>query len=190
MHVEERERKREKTNRIPLVSCGLIDLFFSFIFFKPRPIISFFYSYRELPAGERGLLLHVGIFYLISNYDHLLLIIVALTPCRLMKEANHLTHKLLYICLVAYRKIFIANMYRITHEAQFQRWRSQFFTAFRTGVNVSLAELLSEAANSMDSDDPNARIITFHPFYFSLGFKFPISRFFKEVFHVMGCAPC
>ncbi|CAL9011019.1 unnamed protein product [Prunus brigantina] len=31
-------------------------------------------------------------------------------------------------------------------------------------------------------------IITFHPFYFSLGFTFPLSKFFKKVFYVMECA--
>ncbi|KAI5313613.1 hypothetical protein L3X38_042789 [Prunus dulcis] len=36
---------------------------------------------------------------------------------------------------------------------------------------------------------PDARIITFRPFYFSLGFKFPLSKLFKEVFYAMGCAP-
>ncbi|CAL8169024.1 unnamed protein product [Prunus armeniaca] len=41
----------------------------------------------------------------------------------------------------------------------------------------------------VDANDPNARIITFRPFYFSLGFKFPLSKLFKEVFCAMGCAP-
>ncbi|CAL8993149.1 unnamed protein product [Prunus brigantina] len=32
----------------------------------------------------------------------------------------------------------------------------------------------------------DAKIITFHLFYFSLGFRFSISRLFKRVFHTMG----
>ncbi|KAI5318008.1 hypothetical protein L3X38_037716 [Prunus dulcis] len=39
-----------------------------------------------------------------------------------------------------------------------------------------------------DANDPGARIITFRPFYFSLGFKFPLSKLFKEVFCAMGSA--
>ncbi|CAL2230006.1 unnamed protein product [Prunus armeniaca] len=34
---------------------------------------------------------------------------------------------------------------------------------------------------------PDAKIITFRPFYLSTGFRFSISRFFKRVFHTMGC---
>ncbi|CAB4299203.1 unnamed protein product [Prunus armeniaca] len=57
----------------------------------------------------------------------------------------------------AYIKRFIANMYHITHEAQFQRWRSQFFAAFRTSANVSLAESLSEVADRVEEkcEPPN-----------------------------------
>ncbi|VVA30905.1 PREDICTED: LOC110760952 partial [Prunus dulcis] len=41
----------------------------------------------------------------------------------------------------------------------------------------------------VDANDPNARIITFRPFYFSLGFTFQLPKLFKEVFCAMGCAP-
>ncbi|KAI5313223.1 hypothetical protein L3X38_042397 [Prunus dulcis] len=40
-----------------------------------------------------------------------------------------------------------------------------------------------------DANDPGARIITFCPFYFSLGFTFPLSKFFREVFCAMECGP-
>ncbi|BBG93957.1 Protein kinase family protein with leucine-rich repeat domain, partial [Prunus dulcis] len=41
----------------------------------------------------------------------------------------------------------------------------------------------------VDANDPDTKIITFRNFYFSLGFKFPLSKLFKEVFCAMGCAP-
>ncbi|CAL2245814.1 unnamed protein product [Prunus armeniaca] len=41
----------------------------------------------------------------------------------------------------------------------------------------------------VDANDPDARIITFRPFYFSLGFMFSLSKLFKEVFCPMKCAP-
>ncbi|KAI5323556.1 hypothetical protein L3X38_032628 [Prunus dulcis] len=41
----------------------------------------------------------------------------------------------------------------------------------------------------MDPNNQDARIITFRPFYFSLGFTFLLSKLFKKVFCIMGYAP-
>ncbi|BBG97113.1 hypothetical protein Prudu_006131, partial [Prunus dulcis] len=57
---------------------------------------------------------------------------------------------------------------------------------------LEMVKLLKSRTNNerlVDVSDPDARIITFRPFYFSLGFKFLLSKHFKEVFCAMGCAP-
>lgn len=127
MHVEERERKREKTNRIPLVSCGLIGLFFSF-FFKPRRINSFFLLLPRVDQWVSKVFSSMLVFfYLISNYDRLLLFYSCLDTMSSdegSQSSNSQAPLYMFGGSYAYRKRFIANMYHITHEAQFQRWRS------------------------------------------------------------------
>ncbi|CAL2253669.1 unnamed protein product [Prunus armeniaca] len=88
-----------------------------------------------------------------------------------------------------HKKRFVANFHPITTEAQFQKWRTNFASAIPNDVHIKLAEPLTDDVAREDPNDPDARIITFRPFYFSLGFKFPMSKFFKKVFHAMGCAP-
>ncbi|CAL9013897.1 unnamed protein product [Prunus brigantina] len=88
-----------------------------------------------------------------------------------------------------YKRRFVANLYRVTNEDQFQRWRAAYASAIPEDVHIKLAKPLTDNMPCMDANDPNARIITFRPFYFSLGFKFPLSKLFKEVFYAMGCAP-
>ncbi|CAL8131699.1 unnamed protein product [Prunus armeniaca] len=88
-----------------------------------------------------------------------------------------------------YKKRFVANLHRVTNEDQFQRWRAAYASAIPDDVHVKLAKPLTDNMPCMDANDPNARIITFRPFYFSLGFKFPLSNLFKEVFCAMECAP-
>ncbi|CAL2230019.1 unnamed protein product [Prunus armeniaca] len=88
-----------------------------------------------------------------------------------------------------YKKRFVANLRRITNEDQFQRWRAPYASAIPEDVHIKLAKPLTDNMPCVDANDPNARIITFRPFYFSLGFKFPLSKLFKEVFCTMGCAP-
>ncbi|CAL2271150.1 unnamed protein product [Prunus armeniaca] len=70
-----------------------------------------------------------------------------------------------------------------------QRWRAAYASAILDNVHVKLAKPLTDNVPCVDANDPNARIITFRPFYFSLGFKFPLSKLFKEVFCAMECAP-
>ncbi|CAL8150727.1 unnamed protein product [Prunus armeniaca] len=88
-----------------------------------------------------------------------------------------------------HKKRFVANLHPIMTEAQFQKWRTSFASAIPNDVHIRLAEPSTDDVAREDPNDPDARIITFRPFYFSLGFKFPMSKFFKKVFHAMGCAP-
>ena len=84
---------------------------------------------------------------------------------------------------------FVANLHRVTTEAQFKTWRALFDFAIPKDVHVKLAEPSSDSIPRVDPNNPGARIITFRPFYFSLGFTFPLSKFFREVFCAMECAP-
>ncbi|KAI5339129.1 hypothetical protein L3X38_018401 [Prunus dulcis] len=43
-------------------------------------------------------------------------------------------------------------------------------------VYVRMVESSTDDAPCVDANDPDARIITFRPFYFSLGFMFPLSN--------------
>lgn len=56
-------------------------------------------------------------------------------------------------------------------------------------MNVRLAEPLIDYMLHADLNDLNARIIELCPLYFSLGFTFPLSKFFRNVFCIKECAP-
>ncbi|CAL2266500.1 unnamed protein product [Prunus armeniaca] len=84
---------------------------------------------------------------------------------------------------------FVANLHRVTTEAQFKTWRALFNFAIPKDVHVKLAEPSSDSVPRVDSNNPGARIIMFRPFYFSLGFTFPMSKFFRDVLCAMECAP-
>ncbi|CAL8154981.1 unnamed protein product [Prunus armeniaca] len=86
-------------------------------------------------------------------------------------------------------KKFVANLHRVTTDAQFQKWRAAFTSAIPDDVQVKLLKSWADSKPLVDANDPGARVITFRPFYFSLGFKFPLSKLFKEVFCAMECAP-
>ncbi|KAL6283864.1 hypothetical protein ACE6H2_014793 [Prunus campanulata] len=90
---------------------------------------------------------------------------------------------------LVHNKRFVANLHRMTTEAQFQKWRAAYASAIPDDVQVNLVKYRADDTPCADASDPNARIITFRPFYFSLGFTFPLSRLFKEVFCAMECAP-
>ncbi|BBH07535.1 Protein kinase family protein with leucine-rich repeat domain, partial [Prunus dulcis] len=90
---------------------------------------------------------------------------------------------------IVHSKKFVANLHRVTTDAQFQKWRAAYASAIPDDVRVRLLKSRKDNEPLVDANDPDARIITFHPFYFSLGFKFPLSKLFKEVFCAMGCAP-
>ncbi|CAL2277518.1 unnamed protein product [Prunus armeniaca] len=74
-------------------------------------------------------------------------------------------------------------------KAQFQKWWATYASAIPDDVHVKLVESSTDNAPCVDANDPGARIITFGPFYFSLGFTFPLSKFFREVFCAMECGP-
>ncbi|CAL8151499.1 unnamed protein product [Prunus armeniaca] len=86
-------------------------------------------------------------------------------------------------------KKFVANLHRVTTDAQFQKWRAAFTSAIPDDVQVKLLKSWTDSKPLVDENDPGARVITFRPFYFSLGFKFPLLKLFKEVFCAMECAP-
>ncbi|CAL8083190.1 unnamed protein product [Prunus armeniaca] len=86
-------------------------------------------------------------------------------------------------------KKFVANLHRVMTDAQFQKWRAAFKSAIPDDVQVKLLKSWVDSKPLVDANDPGARVITFRPFYFSLGFKFPLSKLFKEVFCAMECAP-
>ncbi|CAL2256654.1 unnamed protein product [Prunus armeniaca] len=83
----------------------------------------------------------------------------------------------------------MANLHRITIEAQFQKWWATYASVIPDDVHVKLAKPLTDDRPCVDANDPEARIITFHPFDFSLGFTFPLPKFFQKVFSAMWCAP-
>ncbi|CAL2277269.1 unnamed protein product [Prunus armeniaca] len=81
-----------------------------------------------------------------------------------------------------YKKRFVANLHRVITEAQFQKWPAAYASAIPNNVHVKLVKPLTDDMPCVDANDLDARIITFGPFYFSLGFTFPLSnlsRIFK-----------
>ncbi|XP_034227602.1 uncharacterized protein LOC117636985 [Prunus dulcis] len=90
---------------------------------------------------------------------------------------------------IVHSKKFVANLHRVTTDAQFQKGRAAYASAIPDDVRVKLLKSRKDNEPLVDANDLDARIITFRPFYFSLGFKFPLSKLFKEVFCAMGCAP-
>ncbi|CAL2246382.1 unnamed protein product [Prunus armeniaca] len=83
-----------------------------------------------------------------------------------------------------YKERFVANLHHVTIETQFLTWRATFNSAISKDMHVKLVKSLTEDLNNSD-----AQIITFYPFYFSLGFMFPLSKFFREMLYAMECAP-
>lgn len=65
-------------------------------------------------------------------------------------------------------------MHHVTTEAQFQKWRASFASIVPNNMHVRLAEPSTDDVVHMDLNDLDVRIITFRPFYLSLGFKFPM----------------
>ncbi|CAL2256732.1 unnamed protein product [Prunus armeniaca] len=88
-----------------------------------------------------------------------------------------------------HKKRFLVNLHHVTSEAHFQKWCATYAYAIPDDVHVKLAASSTDDVPCVDSKDLNARIITFHPFYFSLCFTFPLSKFFRKVFCTMDCAP-
>ncbi|CAL8150789.1 unnamed protein product [Prunus armeniaca] len=88
-----------------------------------------------------------------------------------------------------HKKRFVANLHHVTFEAHFQKWRATYASVIPDDMHVKLVEYLTDDPPCIDTNDPNARIITFCLFYFSVGFTFRLSKFFKKVLCSMECAP-
>lgn len=63
-----------------------------------------------------------------------------------------------------YKRRFVANLHCVTTEVQFQKWRANFAFAILDNVHVRLVDTLTNDVAREDSNDPEARIITFRPF--------------------------
>ncbi|CAL9021076.1 unnamed protein product, partial [Prunus brigantina] len=105
---------------------------------------------------------------------------------------DHEALKCLYICGEAPKctrrgSWLMCTVLRL--KAQFQKWWATYAFAIPDDVHVKLVESSTDNVPCVDANDPGAKIITFRPFYFSLGFTFPLSKFFKEVFCAMECGP-
>lgn len=74
----------------------------------------------------------------------------------------------------------MANLHRVTTEAQFKTWRATFDSIIPKDVHVKLA--LRESKQS--------RLYNYHvpSLLLSLGFTFSLSKFFREVFCAMDYA--
>ncbi|CAL9016951.1 unnamed protein product [Prunus brigantina] len=73
--------------------------------------------------------------------------------------------------------------------SHFQKWRATYASVIPNDMHVKLVESSIDNPPCVDPNDPDARIITFYPFYFSLGFSFRLSKFFRKVLCSMECAP-
>ncbi|CAL2247381.1 unnamed protein product [Prunus armeniaca] len=109
-----------------------------------------------------------------------------------MMVADHQVYKYLCTCGVGskvHKNIFVANLHCITSKAHFQKWRATYPCAIPDDVHVKLAASSTDNEPCVDPNDPDAKIITFCPFYFSLGFMFSLSKFFRKLFCPIECAP-
>ncbi|KAI5316380.1 hypothetical protein L3X38_036087 [Prunus dulcis] len=70
-----------------------------------------------------------------------------------------------------------------------EKWCATYASTIPNDVHVKLAASSTDDEPCVDSNDLDARIITFCPLYFSLGFTFLLSKFFRKVFCTMECAP-
>ncbi|CAL2255461.1 unnamed protein product [Prunus armeniaca] len=91
--------------------------------------------------------------------------------------------------LKVHKKRFMTNLHRVTFEAHFQKGCATYASAIPDDVHVKLAASSTYDASCVDSNDVDARIITFRPLYFSLCFSFLLLKFFRKVFCPMKCAP-
>ncbi|CAL9012152.1 unnamed protein product, partial [Prunus brigantina] len=80
-----------------------------------------------------------------------------------------------------HKNIFLANLHCVTSKAHFQKWCATYPCAILDDVHVKLAASSTDNEPCVDPNDSDARIITFCPFYFSLGFTFSLSKFFRKL---------
>ncbi|CAL8153053.1 unnamed protein product [Prunus armeniaca] len=96
---------------------------------------------------------------------------------------NHRSQVSLYLWggSKVYKKRFVANLHRFVTEAYFHKWRATYASTIPDDMHVKLVEPSTDDVPRVNPNYPDARIITFRPFYFSLGFTFPLPKFFKKV---------
>ena len=80
---------------------------------------------------------------------------------------------------------FKAAHFKINSDDSFRDFLETYWHAIPSGVRVRRVK----DGSSREPCDETRRAIKFHPYYFVLGFTFPMPRFFQEVLCSMRCAP-
>ena len=75
--------------------------------------------------------------------------------------------------------------FKINYDDSFRDFLETYWHAIPSGVRVRRLK----DGSSYEPCDEVRRAIKFHPYYFVLGFTFPMPRFFQEVLCFMRCAP-
>ena len=75
--------------------------------------------------------------------------------------------------------------FKISSDDLFRDFLEAYWHAIPSGVHVKRVK----DGSSCEPCDGAWRAIKFHPYYFVLGFTFPMPRFFQEVLCSMRCAP-
>ncbi|KAM1600657.1 hypothetical protein EV1_024662 [Malus domestica] len=80
---------------------------------------------------------------------------------------------------------FKAAHFKISSDDLFRDFLETYWHAISSGVRVKQVK----DCCSREQCNGTWRAIKFHPYYFVLGFTFPMPHFFQEVFCSMRCAP-
>ena len=80
---------------------------------------------------------------------------------------------------------FKATYFKISSDDSFRVFLEAYRHAILSGVHVKRVK----EGSSREPCSGARRAIKFHPYYFVLGFTFPMPRFFQEVLCSMKCAP-
>ena len=80
---------------------------------------------------------------------------------------------------------FKAAHFKINSDDSFRDFLETYWHAIRSRVHVKRVK----DGSSREPCDGARRAIKFHPYYFVLGFTFPMPRFFREVLCSLKCAP-
>ena len=115
------------------------------------------------------------------------------TLCRISSSMSSLSHKNDDGVQPLYRQggslskdsYFKASHFKISCDDSFRDFLETYWHAIPLGVRVKRVK----DGSSREPYDGVRRAIKFHPYYFVLGFTFPMPRFFQEVLCSMRCAP-
>lgn len=111
------------------------------------------------------------------NCKFIFLFAVIKPSCHLMREVDHHVRKCPYTYGVVLRFIN-GDLLQICIASR-----------PRPSFGAGVVEPSTDIVACMDLNDSDTRNITIFPFYFSLGFRFLMSRFFNRVFHATDYAP-